>query len=759
MPIDLTKLSQSELLQVVNATPLGVVLTRPRLRRQMDAGAFRFGDGQHIHLVRYVRWLIGEMERPRQPKVDYLEARRRQAEKNRAATKATQDIYPVPEIENFLRRQECERSFRRFCEVYFPVAFHRAWSDDHLRVIGKIEKAVREGGLFAFAMPRGSGKTTLARCAALWAVLYGFRPFVCLIGATDERAKELLIPIKKHVLENPLLLADFAEAIYPLRSLENSSKRQLQQHCRGRLTHVLWGQDKLVFPTIEGEDLPAALREAAMEMSPSCGSIITTTSLDSNIRGQQHTRADGSIIRPSLVLLDDPQTRESARSSDQTRKRLELLNGDVMGMAGPGETISALCTCTVMYESDLADTLLDREKSPEWDSERTKLVHSWPKEEKMWDQYAEIRRTSGSKAATQFYAANRTKMDAGAVIAWPARVDTKAGEISAIQNAVNLRLRMREQFPAECQNEPAQVQTSDQALTVDQVMEKVNGYKRGEVPPAATRLTMFIDVHDRLLFYAVCAWEETFTGCVIDYGTFPEQRRSIFTLSDAPRPLGREYPGAGVDGAIHAGLEQLVSAFLAREWNRAGSLMKIDRLFVDMGYKPGIVADVQRRVGGSAMMLSKGVGIRASRKPIAEYSRKPGEIIGHYWYVPNVRHTGQFAHVLVDVNYWKRFVHDGFATSTGDRGCLSVFGRPGKDNRVHELLAEHVARSEKWVEVKGPAGLVREWTPLPTRPDNHWFDCLVGCAAAASMCGVKMAGEIAPARQRKRYTQDDLLRR
>jgi hypothetical protein len=92
---------------------------------------------------------------------------------------------------------------------------------------------------------------------------------------------------------------------------------------RGRLTHVHWGQNKLVFPTVEGfsgEDLPRALRDEGLESSPSCGSIITTTSLDANMRGQQHTLVDGSIIRPSLVLLDDPQTRDSARSVDQTRK-------------------------------------------------------------------------------------------------------------------------------------------------------------------------------------------------------------------------------------------------------------------------------------------------------------------------------------------------------------------------------------------------------------------------------------------------------
>src|SRR5690606_15302141 len=143
-----------------------------------------------------------------------------------------------------------------------------------------------------------------------------------------------------------LLLADFPEAVYPLRSLENSSKRQLQQHVEGRLTHVRWGQDKLVFPTIEAEHLPRKLRDEGCTASPSGGAIITTTSLDANMRGQQHTRADGSIIRPSLVLLDDPQTRQSAASPTQTRRRMELLNGDVLGMAGPGEQIAAVLTCT-----------------------------------------------------------------------------------------------------------------------------------------------------------------------------------------------------------------------------------------------------------------------------------------------------------------------------------------------------------------------------------------------------------------------------
>ena len=50
------------------------------------------------------------------------------------------------------------------------------------------------------------------------------------------------------------------------------------------------------------------------------------------------------------------------------------------------------------------------------------------------------------------------------------------------------------------------------------------------------------------------------------------------------------------------------------------------------------------------------------------------------------------------------------------------------------------------------------WTLLPSKPDNHWLDCLAGCAVAASMCGIKPVGEAVPVRQRKRYTQADLRR-
>ncbi len=107
-----------------------------------------------------------------------------------------------------------------------------------------------------------------------------------------------------------MLRDDFPEALYPLWMLQNNARRQIGQHVEGEMTHAAWARDQLVFPTVTDDRLLKALRDMGHVSSPSASSIITVTSLDANMRGQQHTKMDGAIVRPSLVILDDPQTRQ-----------------------------------------------------------------------------------------------------------------------------------------------------------------------------------------------------------------------------------------------------------------------------------------------------------------------------------------------------------------------------------------------------------------------------------------------------------------
>lgn len=339
-------------------------------------------------------------------------------------------------------------------------------------------------------------------------------------------------------------------------------------------------------------------------------------------------------------------------------------------------------------------------------------------------------------------------MDEGSSAAWPQRFNHD--EVSALQHAMNLKLRDEAAFFAEYQNEPVAEQTDEDVLTPDQVAQRINGRPRNQVPIECTRVTAFIDVHDKLLFYAVCGWTEDFTGYVIDYGTYPDQKRSLFSLRDAKKTMSDQLPGAGVEGSVQAGLEQLAMTLLRTDFPQGegegrGSI-RIERLLIDSGYLPGVISNVCHKLPGSGVgMPSKGVGIRAGNRPMATYRRRPGERHGHHWYVPNVSKTSEFRHVQIDTNYWKSFVHARLAVAPGDHGSLTLFGNAktsgGGGGGGHRLFADHIAGSESWTRTQGHGRVVQEWSVRPSKPDNHWLDCLVGCAVAASMGGVKLGVE------------------
>jgi hypothetical protein len=291
----------------------------------------------------------------------YDDIKSRTGERSRRVSAAGRDIGPPPAIVDPARRDSCRLDFRLFCETYAAESFPLAWSPDHLTAIAKIEGAVLRGELFAFAMPRGSGKTTLCEWACLWALLNGHRQFITLIGSDQSIAEQMLDSIKSHLEQNDLLAADYPEATYPIRALERINARARGQTIEGRPTKIEWTADQITLATVpDGASSGAAVRVAG---------------ITGRIRGLRHTRPDGKTIRPDLVLIDDPQTDESAASPSQCATRERTLSGAILGLAGPGKRIAGLCTVTVIRTDDLADRLLDRQKHPSWQGERTKLVY------------------------------------------------------------------------------------------------------------------------------------------------------------------------------------------------------------------------------------------------------------------------------------------------------------------------------------------------------------------------------------------------
>lgn len=673
-----------------------------------------------------------------------------QAERSRALQVAGRDIAPIPPVSDAERRAAGEGDFRTFCETYFGDTFNLAWSDDHLKVIQRIETAVRDGGLFAFAMPRGSGKSSLCEAACIWAMLLGRHEFIASIGPSEDLAVSMLANIRTELETNDLLGEDFPEVCYPVRKLEGIAHRAPGQLLDGKRTHIEWGKRFIVLPTVPG--------------SRASGCIVKVAGLTGQIRGMRFKRPDGRTVRPSLVILDDPQTDESARSPSQCKTRESLLAGAILGLAGPGQRISGIMPCTVIAPGDMADRILDREKHPQWNGERTKLVYAFPKAERLWAEYGEILRVEqqhggdGAKA-TEFYVKNRAAMDEGASVAWPARKFPH--EASALQHAMNLRIMQGEEaFSAEYQNEPLVADAGRrQAIEVEAVMSRTSGLARGTVPLWATRLTAFVDVQKSVLWWLVAGWGEDFSGAVVDYGTWPEQNLPYFTLRQVRRTLAKATPGSGLEGALRGGLDKLAESLLTREWQREDkSAVRIDRVLVDANYETETVYRWCRETSHAALVMpAHGRAVSAAATPFSEYQRRPGERIGTHWRIPAAAGRKAVRHLLMDVNWWKTFVARRLTAAVGDRGALTLFGRKAE---AHRMLADHLT-SERPVEVTAKGRTIEQWQLVMAGRDNHWWDCLVGSAVAASVQGVELFGstDAAPAVRKERMRLSDIQRR
>jgi hypothetical protein len=103
---------------------------------------------------------------------------------------------------------------------------------------------------------------------------------------------------------------------------------------------------------------------------------------------------------------------------------------------------------------------------------------------------------------------------------WKPTLSANGDEISALQHAMNLKLQDEASFQSEYQNDPfPDDMENDSLLSIDEISAKINGLPERIVPLYCDHVTAFIDIQKALLFYAVVAWGEDFTGAVIDYGT------------------------------------------------------------------------------------------------------------------------------------------------------------------------------------------------------------------------------------------------
>ena len=250
-----------------------------------------------------------------------------------------------------------------------------------------------------------------------------------------------------------------------------------------------------------------------------------------------------------------------------------------------------------------------------------------------------------------------------------------------------------------------------------------------------------------LLWYMVCAWQNDFTGSIIDYGAWPDQGRRYFTKANASKLLEDGKRG------LHSGLIALGDSLLKRQYlTQQNQSFMLDLLLVDSGHESELVYNFCRQMRlagfGERLLPSKGEGNRATNKfGFNEGKAVQGEQRGFEWKLPPPKELRGIKLLSYNTNAWKSFVMDRLQVKDNGPTSLSVFGGSISE---HQMLFDHM-QSEYRERVKSEhtGRECDEWHSKGSTIDNDLWDCLVGCACAANMRGVRLEGLQSQQKQKK----------
>jgi hypothetical protein len=641
--------------------------------------------------------------------------------------------------------------FRYLTECFPHSTGLKPFSLHHRRIIERLQQLLLEGGMELFIVFRGWSKSTIAENSSTWVGGYGHRNFIVPIGANDEMARIALDSIQSEFEQNDHLMEIFPAACHAARALEGVPQRAGKQTIGSELTHIEWTGERCILPTYtdpKGKPFEGG------------GAIIWPKGITSNLRGLRFKRPDGKQARPDFYLIDDIQTDDTAASPAQNNKRLSKINKSILRGGGHHKNTACALLGTIIEPDDALDQLSNPKLFPAWRTTKVPMLLSFSKaQDSHWlATYAELRTTHNpdddddksraKRDATAFYAANRDVMDEGALASWEhCYIDGE--ELSAIQHAYNIIIDTSfDAFMAECQSSPVRNSGGLVILTPEQICAKQSDFNCDQFPAECVAITCFVDVHPSILYWEAWAWEPTFTGYCINYGTFPDQHRKYFAHSQLSRRLQHLFPGMDTDATVTAGLDALIlgcdlpsdlwAGLKNMEWSRSdGTPMRIAKGGIDAN---GEAADaVKKAVRRYAPIFHTSFGKYVGAKGTAMSQWNSAKKSKCNWpeAVPVKGKAGEPQGYLFDTNYAKTRFHRALALPRGSKGALYLYKTPSLHD--HRRVADHWY-AEKAIEVTVGSRTVYEFTQKPGT-DNHDLDCGVGSMVAAGVSGISSVGK------------------
>ena len=606
--------------------------------------------------------------------------------------------------------EQLESDPEKWLKYFFPDRYYLPWSEVHYTLVDEIVRRAKHGGDQALAAPRGEGKSEVVTGILVYLICARITRFPVIVAASLEMAASIFEDVKYHFEANDRLCEVYPSICVPVRALEGSSQKGKKQHIDGERTRIEWSTKKIVLPIVPG--------------SPYGGVCLRYFGIESAMRGIKN-RGE----RPDFVLVDDPETEQSAASHIQVALRMKLLERAVSGLAGPDKKISLVMVGTIQNDYCLTSQLTDPKQNATFNGKRFGVFTEFPTNKEHWDEYIRLRQLDQcdgdetAKNATAYYVKNREEMDAGAVVTNHHRYN-KASELSTIQAAYNfISDRGIGAFMAECQNDPIPDKNIESlGLTPRIVQGRVHFDTRGIYPKTADKFTIGIDIGKYASHWVAVAWDSDICSArIIDYGVAETSGLSVGCDDHT------------VDHAIQR---------MLREW-REDVVMRFpvmpDAVMIDSGDFTQSIYSITREFGAPFYSSKGWSGKQMSFDKQQDVKNR--KMCGDNWNA-TIQPTGLVLY-NINVDHWKQWVHQRFMTRAFDEGnsmvsgSMSLFATDTK--REHHSFSYHITAEEYREEFIEGAGLKRYWHQL--RKNNHWLDACVYSCAAANMLGITLIGE------------------
>lgn len=263
---------------------------------------------------------------------------------------------------------------KKFAHKYFRHFLTTPESHFHIDLAPDLDAiSANRGSKVARIAPRGSAKSTWSTLInVLKCALEGTERYIVIISDIQPNANKFLKAIKDEVEGNEKL-------------------RSAYHHCR---PGPVWREEAI--------ELPNGVRIEALGKG-------------GKIRGRRHRQ-----YRPTLIILDDPQSFDDAYSETQMEKDYHWLMSDVMKAGDPNTNFLVLGTA-------LADACIvcKLEKTPGWQFKRYQSIITEPTNMHLWLQWREMlwrhEDPQRDEKAQAWYLQNQVMMDEGHKVLWPER--------------------------------------------------------------------------------------------------------------------------------------------------------------------------------------------------------------------------------------------------------------------------------------------------------------------------------------------------